>query len=186
VLPAGHTLTSREIVTADDLIDEALVVFPHTVDPDGHAWMLDQIGNAGYRFRAVKEAEGSTPRDLVLAVAGGLGIGFAPRWIEQINPAETLVVRRALAPAVSTPEAVLTWHKHPSKQLQAVLAGIRELAREMHREADEEDSDSDAGAQKESRSGTTANAGTEETPAGSAGRSRPDRCPPGGSGGDGA
>jgi DNA-binding transcriptional LysR family regulator len=131
VLPAGHHLVSREIVTPDDLTEEALVVFPHTVDPDRHSWLLEQIENAGYRFRAVKEAAGSTPRDLVLAVAGGLGIGFAPQSVEQMNPSETLVVRRLLAPAVSAPDAVLAWQKRPSRQLQAIIGGIRELTREM-------------------------------------------------------
>jgi DNA-binding transcriptional LysR family regulator len=139
VLPSGHRLTTKRIVSPEDLAEEVLVLGPgQQLNPGLRRYMLDQINGAGYRFRGMREAGGATPRDLVLAVAGGLGVSFAPLSIDEVNPTETLVVSRPLDSALSMPETVLAWHASPPPQLRAVIAAIREIARELRQVTDGE------------------------------------------------
>jgi DNA-binding transcriptional LysR family regulator len=131
VLPADHHLAAKRVLSPDDLQDEVLVVFPRALSPALNSCLLERIDAAGYRFRGVHEAGGMWMRDLVLAVAAGLGIALGPFSLSEVDPAETLVVRRALAPLVSMPETVLAWHAKPSGQQQEAVATVREIAREL-------------------------------------------------------
>jgi DNA-binding transcriptional LysR family regulator len=139
VLPADHRFAAKRAISPADLDGEVLVVFPSVLNPTLHPRLLDEIAHAGYRFSGVHEAGGMTTRDLVLAVAAGLGVALGPFSLSEVDPGKAPVVRRALAAPVSMPDTVLAWQAKPPLQRQAAVAAAREIARELRQASDAED-----------------------------------------------
>jgi DNA-binding transcriptional LysR family regulator len=79
----------------------------------------------------VREAGGKNPRDLLLAVAEGLGVALGPFSLSDASEAGGIVVRRSLEPPVSTPDIVVVWPTAPPRQLRLLLAVVREMAQEI-------------------------------------------------------
>jgi DNA-binding transcriptional LysR family regulator len=131
LLPLGHRLAKQDILRPEDLSEEPLVVFPRKGNTALHDQVLTLIERAGYRAANVHEAGGSDARDLLIAVASGLGIGIGAHSVKEVSEAGSLVVRRSLDPPVSMPETVLAWRKNPPRRLQLLLPEIRALAEQV-------------------------------------------------------
>jgi DNA-binding transcriptional LysR family regulator len=133
LLPPGHRLAERDSLHPSDLEGESLVVFPRDGNAALHDGMLTIIEGAGYSVANVREAGGMDARDLLIAVASGLGIGMGAHSVKEVSEAGSLVVRRALDPPVAMPETMLVWRKNAPRRLQLLLPEIRELAAKVRR-----------------------------------------------------
>lgn len=130
-LPRGHRLAARENLGPEDLRKEDLVLFPREEDPALHDRLLALIQAEGYAFRAVHEASSMNGRDLLLAVAAGLGIAFGPLSLKEVGAAAPIVINRPLDPPPSLPDTMLAWRANPPRQLLAKRTVVLELAREL-------------------------------------------------------
>ena len=135
-LPPGHRLAAKASLGPADLLDEDLVGCAEPADPALRDRVFALFDQAGYGLGGLHEASGNDPRDVLLAVAGGSGIGLLPASLSEIGEAGAVVSRRPLDPPVSLPDAVLAWRRKPSPPLQAGLAAIRSAARDLRREDD--------------------------------------------------
>jgi DNA-binding transcriptional LysR family regulator len=130
-LAPGHPLTERSVLRPDDLAQEVLVVFPQAASVAPHERWLALLERAGYRFARVREAGGTDPRDLLLAVAGRLGVMLAPVSLADVSDAGALVVPRELDPPIALASTVVAWRADPPARLQETLAVVREIACEL-------------------------------------------------------
>jgi DNA-binding transcriptional LysR family regulator len=144
-LAPEHPLAAKEALVPADLESETLVTFPHAANGALHDRLLAMLAEHGYRFASVREAGGMYVRDLMLAVAGGLGVAIGASSLKDVTEAGSIVVRRALDPEPAMPETVLAWHAEPPAQLAATLTSAREAARRLRGEGVD---DSDAPATK--------------------------------------
>jgi DNA-binding transcriptional LysR family regulator len=135
-LAHDHPLTQRGVLGPADLAREILVVFPQAASVAPHERWLALLERAGYRFASVREAGGPDPRDLLLAVAGRLGIMLAPASLADVSDAGALVARRQLDPPVTLANTVVAWRADPPEQLHETLAVVRDIARELRAAAD--------------------------------------------------
>jgi len=135
LLPPGHRLAERESLGPQDLEGESLVVFPRDGNAALHDGMLTVIERAGYSVANVHQAGGMDARDLLIAVASGLGIGIGAHSVKEVSEAGSLVVRRALDPPVAMPETMLVWRQNAPRRLQLLLPEIRDLAAKVKRGA---------------------------------------------------
>lgn len=131
LLPPGHRLAERDALRPEDLSEEPLVVFPREGNAALHDQMLTLVERAGYSVGNVHEAGGWDARDLLIAVASGLGIGIGAHSVKEVSEAGSLVVRRSLDPPVSMPETMLVWRKNAPRRLQLLLPQIRALAEKV-------------------------------------------------------
>ena len=130
-LPQGHCLAARDVVGADDLAGETLVTVPRASAPALHDLVLARLEAAGYAFAGIREAGGPLPRDLLFAVMYGDGIAIGPRSTAQFSDAGSLVLQRALSGTHAMPDPVIAWQAHPAPHLEAIVAELKELAREV-------------------------------------------------------
>jgi DNA-binding transcriptional LysR family regulator len=128
LLPPGHRLANADPLTPEQLGEESLVIFPRDGNSALHDGMLALIKQAGYAFANIREAGGLDARDLLIAVASGLGVGIGPHSVKEVSEAGSLVVRRSLDPPVAMPETVLVWRENAPRRLQLLLPEIRKLA----------------------------------------------------------
>jgi DNA-binding transcriptional LysR family regulator len=135
-LAPDHPLTERTVLGPSDLAQETLVVFPQAASVAPHDRWLALLERAGYRFAQVRDAGGTDPRDLLLAVAGRLGVMLAPASLADVSDAGPLVARRELDPPVTLANTVVAWRPDSPARLQETLAVVREIARELRAAAD--------------------------------------------------
>jgi DNA-binding transcriptional LysR family regulator len=128
-LAPDHPLTERAVLGPADLAQEVLVVFPQAASVAPHDRWLALLGRAGYRFARVREAGGTDPRDLLLAVAGRLGVMLAPASLADVSDAGAIVARRELDPPVTLANTVVAWRADPPERLRETLAVVRDIAR---------------------------------------------------------
>ena len=131
ILPASHPAATKAVLRPPDLRDDVLVTFPSAENPGLYEHFLALIGDAGFRFRAVREAGGLTSRDTLLAVAAGTGVALGPFSLTELRDVEGVVVHRSLDPPLSLPETVAAWPADPPPRLRSSLAAVRELALEL-------------------------------------------------------
>jgi DNA-binding transcriptional LysR family regulator len=131
LLPPGHRLAERDTLRPEDLDGESLVVFARGGNSALHDEMLTHIERAGYSVGNVHEAAGADARDLLIAVASGVGIGIGAHSVKEVSEAGSLVLRRSLDPPVSMPETMLVWRKNAPRRLQLLLPEIRALAEKV-------------------------------------------------------
>jgi DNA-binding transcriptional LysR family regulator len=131
-LPRTHPLAAKPAVGPADLRGEVLVTYPREGNPPLHDWLLTMVRDAGFSFADVHEANGRNARDLMLAVAEGLGVAVGPAPLVSLGDAETLVAWCPLAPALFMPDTVLAWRRHPPLHVEVALGSVREAARELH------------------------------------------------------
>ena len=130
LLPPGHRLASSERLGPGDFADELLIVRPRVVDPALHDRVVASIGDAGYRFRDVREASGGDLRDLLFAVATGSGVALAPpSSLGAAGDVGTIVTRCALDPAPRLPDVAMARRDERPESAGHVGAVARELAR---------------------------------------------------------
>jgi DNA-binding transcriptional LysR family regulator len=133
LLPPDHPLAAEPSLGPDDLRDEVLASFPRTSNPPLYDRMLSLLEEAGYTFRGLREAGGSNERDLMLAVADGLGVAIVPFSLVDVSEAGSIVIRRPLEPPVAMPDTVVAWRVDGPRHLEAGLATVRAVARELRR-----------------------------------------------------
>lgn len=131
VLPAGHRLAGRGALRPADLRDETLVMFPRASNPALQDRVLAAVQRSGYRFSGMRETPGAHRRDVILAVAGGMGIALVPSSLAESGRADTLVARASLDPPVAMPATVVAWPENPPGRLRPVIAAAREIARQL-------------------------------------------------------
>jgi hypothetical protein len=89
--------------------------------------MLEQ---AGYRFDAVHETN-PDPRDLLLAVAEGLGVVLGVPALRATIEIGDKVVERRIDPEITFPDTIIVWRANPPRGFDPQLAAVREIARDL-------------------------------------------------------
>ncbi|MDX6645133.1 MAG: hypothetical protein QOK40_860 [Miltoncostaeaceae bacterium] len=135
LLPGGHPLAAKGRLDPGDLREERLVIFPRAVNPPLHDHLLSAVQGAGYHFSGVHETSGRDRRDVILAVAMGLGVALGPFTLVGGSDPGPMVVSRPLTASVTMPDTVLAWRADPPRRLSAVIRIARSLARELRVEA---------------------------------------------------
>ncbi|MEA2398840.1 MAG: hypothetical protein QOK25_2396 [Thermoleophilaceae bacterium] len=130
-LPRTHPLTQKVALSPDDLRGEILVTYPRDGNPALHDRLLEILAQAGFSFGGVREASSEHARDLMLAAADGLGVAIAPVSLASDSAAGTLPDCRRLDPRASMPDTVIAWREDPPRHLGAVLANVRDVARQL-------------------------------------------------------
>jgi DNA-binding transcriptional LysR family regulator len=125
----GHPLAGRRSVGPDDLRSETLVTFPRAENPALHDRVLEILEDAGFSFAAVREATSTHARDVMLAVADGVGVAFEPLSLASASEARALVCCRLLDSLVLMPDTVVGWRANPPRHLGALLTSVRDVAR---------------------------------------------------------
>jgi hypothetical protein len=128
-LSAEHRLAAKPVLGPADFDEEILLTGQRAVNPALYDRMLALIQAAGYRFARVREMSGTSGRDLMLGVAGGLGVSLAPSALEEIGGGG-IVIRRPLDPPLSMPDTVVAWPAKPPRRLATLLVDVREVVRE--------------------------------------------------------
>jgi DNA-binding transcriptional LysR family regulator len=127
-VPKSHELASRPVLTAGDFWSETLLTYPRAVNPalyDGFARLLE---DAGYRFARRYETN-PDPRDVLLAVAGGLGLALAPVSFESTSLVVAgEVVSVPLEPPLRYPDTIVAWRDDPPRELARRLGAVRDAA----------------------------------------------------------
>lgn len=132
-LPQGHPLSGREVVTPADLAGETLLTYPRDVNPAFYDTGMTMLERAGYRFANLYETN-SDPSDVLLAVAGGLGVTVAPASLSEASEVGRDVIRRALDPELWFPETIVAWRASPPRHVLGRLDAVRDVARELRDE----------------------------------------------------
>jgi DNA-binding transcriptional LysR family regulator len=134
-LPRSHRLASKPVLTPDDLHEETLLISPREVNPVFWDRLMGAFEQAGYRF-ARRHESSTDPRDVFLAVAGGLGVAFGPVSIKEMSFAvSSEVVSVPLDPRVAYPDTIVAWRADPPRHLSSRLGAVREAAAELFRES---------------------------------------------------
>jgi DNA-binding transcriptional LysR family regulator len=131
LLPPGHPLASKRTITPKDVSGEVLVTFPRRLNTLVYDWWLSAIGRAGYRFSDIYEVSGTDPRDLILAVAGGSGIGLGSASFVAGADAKPVVSARPLARKLFGPTIAVAWRANGPRHDGVLVALIREVAGEL-------------------------------------------------------
>ena len=130
-MPTGHPLAAKRLVTPGDLGNETLLTYPRAANPPFYDRYMALFEETGYRFGNLHETS-PDPRDVLLAVAGGLGIALAPSSFKGMGEAGRDVIRRPLDPQLSLPDTIVAWRANAPQQLQMRLPEVREIARELY------------------------------------------------------
>jgi DNA-binding transcriptional LysR family regulator len=110
---------------------KTLVTGPSSTNPTVYEQTLARFGEAGYCFRSVVEAGGATWPDILVAVASGDGIAFAPASLQEGSDAGKMVVRRELYPQLRMPATFVAWRADAPSGLRGFFETAREVARNL-------------------------------------------------------
>ena len=127
-LPRTHPLAAKPALGPADLRGEVLVTYPRQGDPALYDRLLSIIDAAGFSFIDLRDASSMSVRDLMLAVAEGVGVAVGPASLLSLGEADTFVSFCPLDPAVSMPATALAWPRHPPRHLGVVLGSVRAVA----------------------------------------------------------
>jgi DNA-binding transcriptional LysR family regulator len=133
-VPADHCLADRKALTPDDLAGETLIMFPRTSNPPFFDRVKAMLDDAGYAFRGVHETS-TDPRDMLLAVEGGLGVALTPTFVGEFAEGRSLV-HRPLDPEILLPDLIVAWRANAPRRLQSLLAAVRESAAVLYAAAE--------------------------------------------------
>jgi DNA-binding transcriptional LysR family regulator len=126
-----HQLAANRVIGPTDVREETLVTGPSSTNPTVYEQTLTRFGEAGYRFRNVVEAGGATWPDLLVAVASGDGIAFAPASLQEGSEAGKMVVRRELYPQLQMPATFVAWRADAPSGLRGFFETARDVARNL-------------------------------------------------------
>jgi DNA-binding transcriptional LysR family regulator len=127
-LSPNHPLARYDVIEPHQLENEVLLTYARAVNHAMYDAFLDELEEAGYRFRAIRIISGQHARDLLLPVSRDAGVVFAPASFKQIDDAGTMVITRPLEPELVTPDRVLAWRTDAPRELSRALAAVREVA----------------------------------------------------------
>jgi DNA-binding transcriptional LysR family regulator len=130
LIPNGHRLAEKQVLTPDDLAFESLVFFPRSANPALYDGVLGMLEDGGYRF-AERHEGSSDPRDILLAVEGGLGIAFIQEAFAGIADGRPVVVR-PIDPQLVLPDVIVAWRTNAPRRLRALLPAVRDIARGLY------------------------------------------------------
>jgi DNA-binding transcriptional LysR family regulator len=130
-LSPEHSLTAKRVVRPRDLVEQELLMFPCTMDPPLYDRLLSLLERSGYRFRSIREGAGENWRDLLVAVARGLGVAVLPRSLQASSEAGESVASRPLEPQLVMPDTAVAWRVERERQLQVTPEAVREIARKL-------------------------------------------------------
>ena len=133
-LPGGHRLAEKTVLRPDDLSSETLLMYPRAANPALFDFYLARVEQAGFRFRGVHE-NGSDARDMLLAVATGVGIAFGPRFFAEISEEGQSVIRRPIDTELRFPDVSVAWRANAPRRLRGQIAHVREAARKVYQTA---------------------------------------------------
>ncbi len=134
IVPIGHRLAQRAVVTPGDLREEELLTVPRRVDPEVHDALIARVRESGHEFRRVREWGGGDPRDVLTAVANCNGVALAPApLLATLGELATIVTPCPTDPPVRMPATVLAWRAAAPKRMKELLDVARAAARELHR-----------------------------------------------------
>ena len=122
-----HRLAEKRVLGPDNVREETLVTGPSWTNPTVYEQTLTRFGEAGYRFQTIVEAGGATWPDLLVAVASGHGVAFAPASLED----HKTVVRLQLDPGLRMPEVVVAWRTDAPPGLKDFFETAREVAQTL-------------------------------------------------------
>jgi DNA-binding transcriptional LysR family regulator len=122
-----HRLAAKRVLEPDDVRGETLVTGPSWTNPTVYEQTLTRFDEAGYRFQTIVEAGGATWPDLLVAVASGQGIAFAPASLED----HKTVVRLQLDPGLRMPEVVVAWRADAPPGLKNFFETARDVAQTL-------------------------------------------------------
>jgi DNA-binding transcriptional LysR family regulator len=130
-LSKDHPLASKAVLAPGDLSEETYLCAPRAVNPAFWDALTAQLDRAGHRFGRRHETS-TDPRDVFMAVAGGLGVALGPASFGDMS----LVVAQGLVsipldPPVSYPDTIVAWRADPPRQVASRLDAVREAAAEM-------------------------------------------------------
>ena len=134
LLPPDHALAAKQAIGPDDLREDMLVGAQRSANPPLYDRTLALLEDADYTFRGIREAGGSNERDLMLGVADSHGVAIAPFSLVDVSEAGAIVIRRPLVPTLSMPDTVVAWRRDPPPHLEARLAVVRSVARELRQD----------------------------------------------------
>jgi DNA-binding transcriptional LysR family regulator len=129
-LSADHPLAAEPVLGPADLAEEIFLTGQRAINPALYDRMVAVMQAAGYRFARMREMNGTSGRDLMLGVAGGLGITFSLSSLKDASEAGG-VVRRSLDPPLYMPDTVVAWPAKPPRRLATLVADVREVALEL-------------------------------------------------------
>jgi DNA-binding transcriptional LysR family regulator len=130
-LPASSSLASKSALTPGDLGGEILLTASREVNPVFWDSLMATLEGGGFRFAGIHEVN-PDPRDVFLAVAGGLGVALGPSSFEPMSHVMAgEVVGIPLDPPVSYPDTIVAWRADPPRQLSRHLDAVREAASEL-------------------------------------------------------
>jgi hypothetical protein len=132
IVPIGHRLARRPVVTPRDLCQEELLTAPRRIDPAVHDALIARVRDAGHEFRRVREWGGGDPRDVLMAVAQGNGVALAPApLLDAVGELATIVTSCPTDPPVRMAAIVLAWLAPANATVSPLLEVARAAAREL-------------------------------------------------------
>jgi hypothetical protein len=132
IVPIGHRLARRPVVTPRDLCQEELLTAPRRIDPAVHDALIARVRDAGHEFRRVREWGGGDPRDVLMAVAHGNGVALAPApLLDTVGEIATIVTSCPTDPPVRMAAIVLAWLAPANATVSPLLEVARAAAREL-------------------------------------------------------
>jgi DNA-binding transcriptional LysR family regulator len=132
IVPIGHRLARRPVVTPRDLCQEELLTAPRRIDPAVHDALIARVRESGHEFRRVREWGGGDPRDVLMAVAHGNGVALAPApLLDTVGEIATIVTSCPTDPPVRMAAIVLAWLAPANATVSPLLEVARAAAREL-------------------------------------------------------
>jgi hypothetical protein len=132
IVPIGHRLARRPVVTPRDLCQEELLTAPRRIDPAVHDALIARVRDAGHEFRRVREWGGGDPRDVLMAVAHGNGVALAPApLLDTVGEIATIVTSCPTDPPVRMAAIVLAWLAPANATVSPLLEVARAAAHEL-------------------------------------------------------
>jgi hypothetical protein len=133
IVPIGHRLAQRAVVTPGDLRGEELLTVPRRIDPEVHDALIARVRESGHEFRRVRECGGGDPRDVLMAVAHCNGVALVPApLLDAAGELATIVMPCRTDPPMRMPATVLAWRAPAPKRMNGLLDVARAAARELH------------------------------------------------------
>jgi DNA-binding transcriptional LysR family regulator len=125
-VPADHPFAKLPAIRAEQLAGEPVVLFPRSLDPPLHDYLLlDVFERAGVSLSVVLEA--TTLESTLGAVAAGLGLALTAQSAAHLVVAQGIVFRPLVTTAPDLQIGV-TWRSEPaSRAVQQFLAVIDDL-----------------------------------------------------------
>lgn len=131
IVRKGDRLAEKPVLRPEDLASATILTYPRAANPVLYDRYMGRMEDAGFRFRARHEI-GTDSRDVLLAVATGLGVALGPASVVEIAEEGQSVVHRPLDPEVRYPDMAVAWRASMPRRLRPRLGAVREAARELY------------------------------------------------------